>query len=359
MGWEWQTYNGGLIVPGSTQTWRQTPADDAAQRALAYQQSGISNINASIGSAQNALGLAQDVWGTSQPYMQNAADAAGQMGGAVDAVRGSAAQVQGMGAALLPYMDTLGGYGDSLWGQGLGLFGQGQGILGTGQGILGLDASMGGLGGEMVKWLQSLDPGNMVSMAAADAQTAWGNAQGQMDRSLARSGVDAGSARSAAMRQQAAQSLAALLAGTKTQARMMGLSNYGAALKDALGSAESLLQTGAGLTGQGLNAQTAAGQMQQGAANVGGQAGSLFAQAGQLEGQAGSLLAQQSNAYAQLGTANAQMANALVNAANGISSAQANAANYYAQLAGSMGAMVSPRTMMENLFPSNSGGRWY
>jgi hypothetical protein len=320
----------------------------AGQVAVNYQRNADGSIRNMLGSAQNGLNTLNSAAGSVYPYMQQAEQAYAGMGAGIAGVQQGANDMRNIGNQLTPFMNTFRGYGDQMFSQGNALLGTGNQVMGQGQGILGMDANMGGLGGEYVKWLQSINPDSFVSMAAVDAQRAGQNAQGQMDRTLSRSGVDAGSARSMALRQQLEQTRAAAIAGSKTRARFQGQQMRGAALQSGFQTANSLLGQGTQINGQGLQAQAAAGQMQGQAVQAGQAAGQMFNAAGQLQGQQAQLQGQQGAGYGNLVSEKNQTLGLTLQAQNNLTQAQQAAAQYYAQtgqgfaqVAGSGGVMAA------------------
>lgn len=281
----------------------------AAEEARKYEAWGNNSMANSLNAAQGGVGFAQQGINAANIASGQANDsvfrlntnaalatgAAQGMSGNIFNVEQQAGLVNQQGKAMLPYADTLKGYANTLWDQGLNVVGQGNSIIGSGNDILNMNAGASGLSGDFVQWLNSIDPNSYVSSAASDVQSSAVNAQGQMDRSLSRSGVSSG--RSMSLKQQFSLGLAAALAGAKTRARQQGLADKGKALSGALASAMDMFKTGGDLVNTGLQSQTAAGQNQTSAANIEGQAGQLFGQAGQLQASAGQLRGQQAEAF--------------------------------------------------------------
>ena len=322
----------------------------AGQVAVNYGRKADASIAGMLGAAQNGINQINSLQGSTYPYVQQAAQAYGGMGQGIAGTYGAANDVRGLGQQLTPYMDTFKNYGNQMFSQGDALMGQGNSVIGQGQGILGMNANMGGLGGEYVKWLQSINPNSFVAMAAADTQRAGQNALGQMDRSLSRSGVDAGSARSAALKQQYAQSLASALAGAKTRARVQGLQAQGTALQGATGVAGNLIGAGTQLTGQGLQSQAQAGQMQSQAVQTGQAAGNMLNAAGQLQSQGAQLQAAQGRGYGDLISAQNQTLGLTLQAQQNLTQAQQAAAQYYAQTGQGWGQVAGSGGIMSALF---------
>lgn len=335
------------------------PRAAAAGKANSYQNTADANMSGSIDSAGAGVNAAnQGVNAANQAGAQVnssilnmnqnaglATNAAYSMSGSISNVQDNARLVNQQAGALLPYASTLRGYADTMWDQGTGLVGRGNSVLNTGSDIMNLNAGAGGIAGDYVNWLNSVDPNKYVSGAASDVQSSYSNASGQLDRSLSRSGVSSG--RALSMKEQFAQGLAAALAGAKTRARQQGLADKGKALTGAMEAARGMFETGGNLTRTGVESQTAAASSQSSAANIEGQAGSLYGQAGALHGQAGQLQGAQADAYTRAGQAygaagqlaigNADMMvkayGNVTSANNALSEARAKAAKYYAEVA--------------------------
>jgi len=318
--------------------------------ALNYGRLADQSIRDMTGAAQAGINSVNSQALSAYPYLDQAAQALGGMKQGITGTYGAAGNVRSSAAAITPYMDTFRGYGDSLFSQGNALLGTGNQITGQGQGILNMNAGMGGLGGEYVKWLQSINPDSFVSMAASDAQRAGQNAQGQIDRGLSRSGVDAGSSRSAALRQQYAQALSSAMAGAKTRARIQGKQMQGTALQGAVQTAGSLVGQGSQITGQGLQAQGLAGQMQGQAVQAGQTAGQLYNAAGQLQAQGAQLQGQQGAAYGNLAQTRNQSLGLTLQAQSNLTQAQQAAAQYYAQTSQGWGQVAGSGGIMSALF---------
>lgn len=316
--------------------------------ATQAEQQAAAAIQAQIAAAQGGVNTASGAAVAAQGTNNLSIDALRGMQTGIAGAQAGATNVRGMADALRPYMDTLGQYGSQMYQQGNALFGQGQDVLGQGQSLLNLDTNGTGVAARYAQWLNSLDPNAKVSQATADTQASFQNAQGQMDRTLSRSGVSAGSGQAVTRQQQWAQTLAATLSGVKTRARQLGLETQGNALKDALSAAQSLISTGGGLSAQGVAAENSAGGMQSAAAQVGAQAGNLYGQAGQLDASSASLGAQQASGFSQVAQSLVASGQLSMSAAKALSDAQNNAAQYYAaqaqgyaQLAGSGGLIQS------------------
>jgi hypothetical protein len=324
----------------------------AGQVAVNYGRKADASIAAMIGAAQNGINTLNSQAGSVYPYIQQAEQAYGAMGQGIQGSYQAANDVRGIGTQIAPFMQTFRGYGDTLWNQGNALLGTGNQIIGQGQGILNMNSDMGGLGGEYVKWLQGINPDSFVSMAAVDTQRAGQNALGQMERGLSRSGVDVGGARSAALRQQYAQSLASALAGAKTRARIQGRQAQGQALQGAFQTAGGLVSQGTQVTGQGLQAQGMAGQMQQSAVQAGQTAGQLYGAAGNLQAQGAQLQGQQAAGYGNLAQTKNQTLGLTLQAQNNLTAAQQAAAQYYAQTGQGFGQVAGSGGIMSALFGS-------
>ena len=324
-------------------------ADSAAQGGISAAQGGVSAANQAAANAQSYIT-------NMNQYAGQAAQSAAGIGTAITNVNNAAGQVNQSAAALTPYASQLNGYGQQVFNQGLGLYNYGQQYLAGSSDILGLNANAGGLTGQYVNALMSIDPNRYVSAAASDVNSSYGNARGQMERELARSGVSGGG-RSAALNQQWAQAMAAALAGAKTRARQVGNNERLAALGSGFTAAQGMAGTGGTLSAQGVQAQTAGGGMVNQAAGITANQGQLYGQAGTLYGQAGSLGGTQANAYTNAGqlTQGAgqlgiSAAGLQVNAANALASAQQTAAQYYAQVSQGWGQLAGSGGLVNAIF---------
>lgn len=307
-----------------------------AQQGIDAARSSLGNTNRAVGQMNLNAGIATDAARGMNTYIADTRNMAGAtylagqgMAQDINSVRDQARLVNGTATSMLPYANTLRGYADTLWGQGNDLVGRGTGILNVGNDILNMNAGAGGIAGQYVGYLNALDPNARVSAAASDVQSAYGNAEGQMNRAMGRSGVSSG--RSDALRQQFAQGLAAALAGAKTRARRQGLDDLGSALKDAMGVAQDMFTSGGNLVATGTQSQLGAAEAQKGAADVTATAGQLQVQSGQLHGQAGQLQASQAGVYADAG--------GLYGQAGNLTAAQSNAYTNAGQLYGQAGAL--------------------
>lgn len=171
--------------------------------------------------------------------------------------------------SFLPgYVDQLNGMGSQMFDTGTSLVNSGGLFNQNAQALMNMDGSGGGLIGSYVSSLNSIDPDKYVSMAAADVVKQYANAQAQQARAAARSGVDAGSARSAALNQQYAQAMAAASAGAKFRARIQGQNEKLAALDAAAQTAGNLAQVGSSMVSSGIGAQQAGASVVGDAANL-------------------------------------------------------------------------------------------
>lgn len=328
----------------------------AGNAARAYQGAADDSMAGAVDAARGSLNLAMQGINAIQsgPYGQGINLAMEKLNKnyqlATDAAMGmgqNISQVEASAAALRPYAQDLNQYAATLWNQGGQLFNTGQGLTGTGQSILDMNAAAGGVAGEYVKWLQTIDPNRYVSMAASDVQNSFTNAQGQLNRQLTRAGSDASSTRTAALQQQMAQSLASALAGAKTRARMQGLSDQGKALQSALQQAQSMITQGADIQKAGTGIEGEAGTLKNAAAGVEANAGKLYAEAGSLRASQSSVLTQAGQLMAKYGDLSQNTAQLLVQAygtatqaSTALSKMQAEAGTYYAQVAQGYGSMA-------------------
>ena len=369
----------GLIVGGTTLLPGE-PSDivneyaTAGRAALEYQRQADSALQSAIGAAQGGVSAANQAAANAQSYITNmnqyagqAAQSAAGIGTAITNVNNAAGQVNQSAAALTPYAATLNNYGQQVYGQGLNLYCDGQGYLNSSSDIMGLNADAGGLTGQYVQALMAINPDRYVSMAASDVQSSYKNVADQMKRDLARSGVDVGSGRYAGMWERYSSLLATSLAGAKTRARQMGVTERLGALQSGFGVAQNLATTGSGIMTQGGAMQAQGGGLVNQAAGVTAQrgqleatSGQLYGQAGQLHGTAGQLGATQANAYTSAASSvqNAgqlvtSAANAKVSAENALAGAQQNAAQYYAQVSQGWGQIAGENGLMRALFASD------
>lgn len=199
-----------------------------------------------------------------------------------------------------------------------------------GSAILKGDTSVGGLAGEYLSAIGlagdaalRINPDRYVSQAAADVQSSYDNALGQMVRGAERTGVSGSSGNMAALRKQLAESLLVASATAKTRARQEGLTAQLEALtarsnmyKDALTTGESIKKSGA------EDLTTAAGIVEK--------QGGLFANAGDLASK-------QTSAYANIGGVEVELGNLdlsnqklVQDSLNSVMSAQKAMADFYA-----------------------------
>jgi putative membrane protein len=295
----------------------QGMGDAAIANALGAANQGFGYVNDALGAARDASG--QVGMGVSQmnQFAGEAAQAAGGMSGAIASVNQAA-------GSLTPYAGQLGGLG-------LGLAGQGSGWLNYGNAIAAGDDSAGGIVGQLIRAVSSIDPRQYASMASADVQGALKGMFDEMRRDLSRSGVDVGSGRYAAMLQRFASQGAASLAGAKTRAAVQGRQDQLAALSNALGIAGNM-------AGQGAQMQQAGGGLLAQGANVTAQQGNLYQAAGQLGASqanpypaAGQLTQGAANLALDSARAQIQAAGLGVQAAGQLAGVGMNAANLYYQ----------------------------
>lgn len=310
------------------------------QYANALTQSSVDSAANAVSVANTATkGIKGGIEAINQ-FTANSSNAAAGMGASITNVNAAADNVNNSAHALTPFITGLGAQGRQIYQQGLELYQQANPYLAAGRDILNLNTKAGGLTGEYLDSLLAVDPNRYVSMAAGDVQGAGKNVQGQMQREMSRMGVDAGSGRYQAQMQNFAQGLAAALAGAKTRARQIGVTEKLNAMQGAFGLGQQLGATGAGIAAQGVQAQTAGSGVIGQAAQTQAAQGQLQGQAGQLSAQAGQLGAAQAGAYAQAGQqalgaidASLKAAGLKVNAQQLLSNAQQAAGLYYAQVA--------------------------
>ena len=364
---------GGLdkLPQAAMQSWSSTGVNKSASFgnvAAAYQGQGDDAVKGSVAAAERGWSVAQDAIANANNqvsrinmFANQAGQSAGNISGAITNVNAAAGDVRNIAGALTPYANQLNTWGQDVYGQGLNLYNQGQQYLTGGSDIMNMNADAGGLTGAYIKALQAIDPDRYVAGAASDTQSAFSNAMGQMQRGLARQGVDASSGRGQAMMRQWAQAAAAALAGAKTRARQVGITERLKALDAGTATARELAATGTNIQGAGMNAQAAGGSMLKGAADVIGTQGQLTGTAGQLYGTAGQLSGTQANAYTnagqlsqgagQLGVQAGQLG---VNAAGQVADAQMKAGMYYAQVAQGYGQLAGSGGLANALFGNNT-----
>ena len=216
-------------------------------------------------------------------FARQAADAAGGITNQVNAVNASADRITNVAEELGGLSPLLQEYGQQMFGTGAGLIDYGQGFLDQAQALMNMDASGGGLVGEYIRSISAIDPNKYVSQAAADVTSAFANQMAQQNRELARSGVDAGSLRSAALQQQLGQAQATATAASKFRARQAGTAERLAAIRGATADANTLAGTGSGLISQGVSAQNSGVNAIAQAANVLSQQGAAVVTGHTLE----------------------------------------------------------------------------
>lgn len=193
--------------------------------------------------------------------------------------------MRGAADAMIPIADTMRGEGDALFDSGTKVTEQALSTLGIGMGFINMDVDASPLVAEAVRlYDEAFDPDKYVASAAQDVQKSADNAQGQMQRSLARQGVNPSSGAAQAQLQRLFQnSLATMKAAAMTRARERGLADKASAFQSLLaGNANTFLQTGGQLASIGTSARAHGIDAQQGATSVLGNAGNLFGNAGEL-----------------------------------------------------------------------------
>lgn len=270
-----------------------------------------------------------------------AAASAGGMTQDINAVRKSAANVESTASQISPIAAILGGYGDDIWNQANGQVNTGNQILGVGSSMLSLDPSVGGIAGEYAKLYNALAGDKAASRAAADVQSSYSNAYGQLVRDLSRRGVSSSSGNALALRQQFDQALATALAGAKTLARNGAIKDQASMLGSITNAANALIGSGNQTISVGQAGQANAITAKNSAVNAIQQQGALQAQAGNLHASAGNLGAAQASAYTNAGKLYEESANIVNSALNAFNSANANINSAMSAVNSATGNVVS------------------
>ena len=290
--------------------------------AIASARSGVDRILAGEGVVNDAYN-----------NMISQAEAANRgYGDAGDAARGMDPYIRGVGeaaTAMLPYADTLGGYGDKMWESGTKVTEQALATLGTGLGFINMDASASPLVAQALETFGQIDPNRYVASAAQDVQKSMDNAQGQMQRNLARQGVNPSSgAEQAQLQKLFQQGLAVAKAAAMERARERGINDKANALQNLIANnANTFLQTGGQLASIGASGQGAAVNAQNAAAGVLQNAGSLQGKAGDLQGALAGVLG-------NVAAGRNAVANTFGNASNLVTGFNKDAQGAYNALAG-------------------------
>ena len=229
-----------------------------------YLGSARSSLTSASGKAASVAAMGDQIAGKAATISNYTPQIAATAQGALDQARLTqpvAAKAEAAADALSPYAAALKSYGDQLFNEGSSMVESGRGLEGFGKALFSMDASGGGLIGQYIDNLMQYDPELKVSQAASDVQNAAASAQAQNDRDLARRGVNPSSGAALAARENAARTLAAVLAGAKTNARQAAQNEKQTALRNALADAASLFDKGltaqqAGAGVQGLGADT-------------------------------------------------------------------------------------------------------
>ena len=303
----------------------QQGVDNARQ----YGADAISSGRSGVDRILSGEGVVRDAYGN----MVSQAEAANRgYDAAEDAARGMDPYIRGVSDAansMLPYADTLGGYGDQMWESGTKVTEQALATLGTGMGFINMDANASPLVAEALQVYGQIDPNRYVASAAQDVQKAADNAQGQMQRNLARQGVNSSSGSAQAQLQRLFQnSLAVAKAAAMTRARERGINDKANALQTLIANnANTFLQTGGQLASIGASGQGAAVNAQNAAAGV-------LQGAGSLQGQAGNLQGTQAGVLGNVAAGRNSVASTYGNASNIVTGFNKDAQSAYNALAG-------------------------
>lgn len=300
-------------------------AEQASQGSLASAQSAVTNAqNTAAGIRGNSAG-ARDA-------LKSAYGSVNQLGADASLVRKSAANLSG-------YADQIGKYGAQL-------FADASGLNQSGTSILNGDTGVGGILGQYIGNVSSINPDAYVSMAAADQQSSYENMLGQLMRSMGRSGANPSSGNANAMKQDWARVAAAAVAGAKTRARLQGLSDQRDALSSALQTAMGFKQAAA------QNTQSAANVTSQGADVIQKQ-GSLFATAAELEKEKTSMFANIAGMEVDLGNLDLAATKTVNDAIAGATAAQQAMSQFYSGFAPQ--TTTETDGYLENLYPELFG----
>lgn len=339
-----------MSISSGSSTWMSPSAMWSS--AKTNEKQAEASLSGALGAAYGGVTSAANTANGVAAQNATASQSLGQMAFGISQVQDAAAKTAATADTITPFMKTLQGYGDTMWNQGSSVYNQGQSVFGQGQDLLNLDGSGSGIAGRYASWLNSLNPNDKVSQAAADTQASFDNARGQMDRNLSRSGASVSSGNAMTAQQKWAQTLATTLAGVKTRARQLGLETQGTALKDALSAAQGLLATGSSISAQGASMQNSAGEMQSSAADIGTKAGALYASSGSLSASGAQLYATQAGGYSDLAKNLVSSGQLSVSAAKALSDAQITAAQYYSSQAEGYGQLAGAGTLLQSLFNS-------
>jgi len=315
-------------------------AKDYGNRAIDSAQSGVDaatsygdNAISSGQSGVDAILSGRGVVDSAYNNMIAQAEAANRgYDDAEDAARGMDPYIRGVGdaaTAMLPYADKLGGYGDQMWESGTKVTEQALATLGTGMGFINMDAGASPLVAEALSIYGQIDPNRYVASAAQDVQKAADNAQGQMNRNLARQGVNPSSGAAQAQLQKLFQnSLAVAKAAAMTRARERGINDKATALQNLIANnANTFLQTGGQLASIGASGQGAAVNAQNAAAGV-------LQNSGQLQGTAATLQGNKAGVLGNVAAGRNTVATTYGNASNLVTGYNKDLASAYNVLAG-------------------------
>lgn len=293
--------------------------DSGATRSLVKKY--LNNAQSSLSSATGRNAQAAASAATISNYTPKIAGAADAVRGQAQATIPLAGKTEAAVDALSPYAAALKSYGDQLFNEGASMVESGRGLEGFGKALFGMDASGGGLIGQYIDNIMQYDPELKVSQAASDVQNAAENAQAQNDRNLARRGVNSSSGAALVARENAARTLAAILAGAKTNARQAAQNEQNTALRNALADAASLFdkgieaqRAGAGVQGLGadttgkaadvqkdiVNGLTQVAGIRESIANMFGKVGNILGEAGANEARAAAAMRDSAGVDAQI-----------------------------------------------------------
>lgn len=309
----------------------------AAADATKYLQEAKDAYNASITNANAGLSAIQAGGATVQADLDKARSSAAGITDQVAGVNKAADQIATESDAFRQYAYLLGLYGGEMYGQGKSVADQGQGILGIGNSLLNLDGST-ALGSEFLRIYNALRGDNAASRAAADVQSSYANAYGQLVRDIARRGGSGTSGNALALKQQLQQSLATALAAAKTRARQQGLVDQASMLDKITSAGNSILSSGATVFNSGVQAEAAGASATKSASDVQSELVSALAKSGELRASGGNLLAQQASAYTSAAGVDANYLNTLRSAYGDVTQANTEYGKFLGDIAGGFAA---------------------
>lgn len=187
--------------------------------------------------------------------------------------------------------------------------------------------------GQYINSVKQIDPNRYVSMAASDTQKSFANAQGQLERSMARQGMGA-SAQAAALQKNWGTALASALAGAKTKARQTGISERLNALKESVGLANEMQK-------QAAAEKESASNMQLNTAEARAKQADALTRAGQLTQAAAEGLLTGIDSYNKAMGTHLNAVELMMNAQGALADFYATKAGFWADMVGAKGIASS------------------